>query len=142
MTPTLPSQPAGTLRVFPGGGPLFLVPGGRGALLFLSASGGTVNWSVLVSGDPDHTITVTPAASGTLTAAHPHTAVEITASQNLSCGNGGNPCPTITIEPGGTVFTVTPAGRRHPFRHRRHHRHGGGPAAAPIRSAEPASPRP
>ena len=125
-----PSQPAGTLRVFPGGGSLFLDPGGRGAPLFLSASGGTVDWSVSVSGDPDHTITVSPATSGTLTAAHPHVILEITASQNLSCGNGGNACPTITIEPGGTVLTVTTSGRRHPFEHRRrHHRHDGRPTA-------------
>ena len=128
-----PTAPAGTLRVFPGGGSLFLDPGGRGALLFLSASGGTVNWSVTVSGDPDHTITVSPATSGTLTAAHPNVTLEISASQNLSCGNGGNPCPTITIEPGGTVLTVAASGRRHPFRHRRRHdRHDGTPTATVL----------
>ena len=133
-----PSQPAGTLRVFPGGGSLFVVPGGRGALLFLSASGGTVDWSVSVSGDPGHTITVSPATSGTLTAAHPHVALLITASKDLSCGNGGNPCPTITIEPGGTVLTVTTSGRRHPFRHRRrHHRHDLVPAATVLPSSAP-----
>jgi RNA polymerase sigma factor (sigma-70 family) len=114
-----PSQPAGTLRVFPSGGSLLLEPGGRGAQLFLSATGGTVNWSVSVSGDPDHTIAVSPATSGTLTAAHPHVTLEITASQDLSCGDEDNPCPTITIEPGGTVLTVTTSGRRHPFKHRR-----------------------
>ena len=131
-----PSQPAGTLRVFPGGGSIFLVPGGRGALLFLSASGGTVNWSVSVSGDPDGTITVSPATSGTLTAAHPHVTLEITASQKLSCGTGGNPCPTITIEPGGTVLTVSTSGRRHPFRHRRRqHRQDGMPAAIAVPSS-------
>jgi RNA polymerase sigma factor (sigma-70 family) len=110
------AAPAGTLRVFPGGGSLFLVPGGHGALLFLSASGGTVNWSVSVSGDPDGTITVSPATSGTLTAAHPRVTLEISASRDLSCGDGENPCPTITIEPGGTVLTVTTSGRRHPFK--------------------------
>ncbi len=136
-----PSQPAGTLRVFPGGGSIFLVPGGRGALLFLSASGGTVNWSVSVSGDPDGTITVSPATSGTLTAAHPHVTLEITASQKLSCGTGGNPCPTITIEPGGTVLTVSTSGRRHPFRHRRRqHRQDGMPAATAVPSSAPATP--
>jgi hypothetical protein len=129
-SPTAPaSQPAGTLRVFPGGGSLFLVPGGRGALLFLSASGGTVSWSVSVSGDPDGTISVSPGLSGTLTAAQPRVTLEITASQDLSCGSKGNPCPVITIEPGGYVFTVTTSGRRHPFKHRRHRRHDGMPAA-------------
>jgi hypothetical protein len=100
--------------VFPGGGSLFLVPGGRGALLFLSESGGTVDWSVSVSGDPGNTISVSPAMSGTLTAAHPHIVLSITASANLSCGqrHGGSACPTITIEPGGTVFTITGRGHR------------------------------
>jgi RNA polymerase sigma factor (sigma-70 family) len=138
-SPTVsPSQPAGTLRVFPGGGSLFLVPGGHGALLFLSASGGTVDWSVSVSGDPDHTITVSPATSGTLTAAHPRVTLVITASQNLSCGNGRDPCPAITIEPGGTVLTVTTSWRRHPFRHRRRpHPHDGAPAATVFLSSAP-----
>jgi hypothetical protein len=55
----------------------------------------------------------------------------ISASEDLSCGNGGDPCPTITIEPGGTVLTVTTSGRRHPFSHRRRHdRHDGTTAAA------------
>jgi hypothetical protein len=127
--------------VFPGGGSLFLVPGGRGARLFLSASGGTVNWSVSVSGDPDGTISVSPGTSGTLTAAHPYVTLEITASQNLSCGNGGNQCPAITIEPGGTVLTVTTSGRRHPFKYRRRqHRHDGTPAATVLSSATPAAP--
>jgi RNA polymerase sigma factor (sigma-70 family) len=130
-----PSQPSGKLWVFPGGGSLSLVPGGRGALVYLSAWGGTVDWSVSVSGDPGHTITVSPATSGTLTAAHSHTAVEISASQNLSCGYGGNACPTITIEPSGTTLTVTTSGRRHPFRHRRRpDRHDGRPGAAPLSS--------
>ena len=129
--------------MFPGGGSLFVVPGGRGALLFLSASGGTVDWSVSVSGDPGHTITVSPATSGTLTAAHPRAALMISASKDLSCGNGGNPCPTITIEPGGTVLTVTTSGRRHPFNHRRRHdRHDGAPAAAVLPSPAPWWPRP
>ena len=124
------SQPAGALQVSPGGGSLFLDPGGRGARLSLSASGGAVNWSVSVSGDPDHTITVSPARSGTLTAGHPQVTLEITASQDLSCGDEGNPCPAITIEPGGVVFTVTTSGRRHPFKHRRRpDGHDGLPAA-------------
>jgi hypothetical protein len=138
-----PSLSAGTLRVFPGGGSLFLEPGGRGAQVFLSASGGTVNWSVSVAGDPDGTITVSPATSGTLTAAHPDVTLEISASQDLSCGEGGSPCPTITIEPGGTVFTVTTSGRRHPFKHHRRRRgNDGTPAGAVLPSSVPASPLP
>jgi hypothetical protein len=98
---------------------------------------------VYVSGDPDGTISVSPGMSGTLTAAQPHVTLQITASRNLSCGAGGNQCPTITIEPGGTVLTVTTSGRRHPFRRRRRpHRHDGGPAAAVLSSSAPASPLP
>jgi hypothetical protein len=112
--------------VFPDGGPLYLVPGGQGATLYLTASGGTVGWSVTVSGDPGQTISVSPATSGTLTSAHPNVTLTVTASQNLSCGHKDRHCPTFTIQPGGTVFTIT-TGRRHPFKHRRQHQYDGLP---------------
>jgi hypothetical protein len=104
-------------------------------MLFLSASGGTVDWSVSVSGDPGNTISVSPAESGTLTRAQPNVRLVITASKDLSCGrHGGTPCPTITIEPGGTAFTIT-TGRGHPFKRGRRQRHDDGPASVHVAPA-------
>jgi RNA polymerase sigma factor (sigma-70 family) len=106
--PTPPSRPApGTLSVVPGGGTLIVVPGLFGSLVSLRASGGTVDWTVSVANDPDHLISVSPAAAGTLTPAAPTTTLRITISQFVQCGRGTTTrCPTVTVSPGGTAFDV------------------------------------
>ena len=124
--------PTGTLSASPAGGtqsrpqPLAIAPGGPGTPIRLSASGGTVSWSVIVAGDPDGLVSVSPAA-GTLTSGSPSATVTVTVSQVLFCGGGpGSPgeCPTITLSPGGAVYSIwTVGGPRH---------HDTNPASAAI----------
>jgi len=76
----------------------------------LHATGGTVRWSASVADDGEHVVSVTP-SSGTLTPAGPVTTLTIKASRAVACGPHGTPrCPTVTLSPGGTRFTVWPAG--------------------------------
>jgi hypothetical protein len=89
--------------VSPDGGVLFVAPGRRSAQVYLSAYGGTVNWSASVANDPNGAISVSP-DSGTLTPGGSVT-VTISASQFVRCGFGSQ-CPTVTIWPSGAVFTV------------------------------------
>lgn len=134
-TPT----PTGTLSAFPAGGtqsqpqPLMVVPGSPGTPIYLSASGDPVSWSVSVANDPDGVVSVSP-ASGALTPGSSAT-VTVSVSQYLNCdpaqgaGQGGSGgCPTITISPGGAVYTIWTGGR--------HHSHDASstpaPAAVPI----------
>jgi RNA polymerase sigma factor (sigma-70 family) len=121
-TSTPAPAPGGTLSASPAGGtqsrpePLMIAPGGPGTPIQLSASGGTVRWSVTIAGDPDGLVSVSP-ASGTLTARSPAATVTVTVSQFLFCGHGpGSPgeCPTITLTPGGAVYSIwTVSGPRH-----------------------------
>jgi hypothetical protein len=89
-------------------------PGGPGTPIQLSAAGGTVSWSVTVAGDPDGLVSVSP-ASGTLTAASPSATVTVTVSQFVFCGRGPSPgeCPTITVSPGGAVYSIWTVGGPH-----------------------------
>jgi hypothetical protein len=92
--------------VIPDGGTLIVIPGLLGALVALHASGGTVAWSAAVTNDPDHLVTVSPAA-GTLTAADPTALLTIRISQFADCGAGAaTACPTVTISPGNASFAV------------------------------------
>jgi RNA polymerase sigma factor (sigma-70 family) len=98
-----PSPTPGTESVSPDGGALLVAPGWRGAQVYLSAYGGPVNWSASVANDPNNVISVSP-GSGTLTPGGSVT-VTITASQFVRCGFATQ-CPTVTIWPNGTVFTI------------------------------------
>jgi len=122
-TPT----PAGTLSAFPAGGVLVLEPGAP-AEVTLSAAGGTVNWSIAVGNDPEGAVSVSP-DSGTLTAGSPSATVTVTVTQYLDCGWGpGSPgaCPTITISPSGTVYSIWTGHHHH------HGRHSQGSTAVPA----------
>jgi RNA polymerase sigma factor (sigma-70 family) len=123
--PPSPSpSPTGTESVFPGGGALLVAPGWHGAQVYLSAYGGPVNWSASVANDPNNAISVSP-GSGTLTPGGSVT-VTIAASQFVRCGSGSQ-CPTVTIWPNGTVFTIyTGRGQSVP---------GNGRQSAPLPSA-------
>ena len=90
----------------PGGGTLIVIPGSASPLVALHASGGAVTWSAAVTNDPNHLVTVSPAA-GTLTTADPTAAVTITISQFVECGIGtATACPTVTISPGNVSLAV------------------------------------
>jgi RNA polymerase sigma factor (sigma-70 family) len=98
--------PTGILSVVPGGGTLIVIPGFAGPLVTLHASGGAVTWSVSVTNDPNHLVTVSPAA-GTLTTADPTASVTIGISQFVECGIGTTTaCPTVTISPGNVSLAV------------------------------------
>jgi RNA polymerase sigma factor (sigma-70 family) len=98
--------PTGILSVAPEGGTLIVIPGSAGPLVALRASGGAVTWSVSVTNDPDHLVTVSPAA-GTLTTADPTASVTIRISQFVECGIGTTTaCPTVTISPGNVSLAV------------------------------------
>jgi Sigma-70, region 4 len=109
----VPAQRAagtGTVSALPEGGTLVAVPGTPGSLVALHATGGTVRWSASVAGDGEHAVSVTP-SSGTLTPADPVATLTIKASRAVACGTDGTPrCPTVTLSPGGTRFTVWPTG--------------------------------
>jgi hypothetical protein len=92
--------------VVPGGGTLIVIPGSAGPLVALHASGGAVSWSVAVTNDPNHLVTVYPAA-GTLTTADPTASVTIGISRFVECGIGiTTACPTVTISPGSASLAV------------------------------------
>ena len=107
--PPPPRPTPGTLSVLPGGGTMIVVPGLTGSPVSLSASGGTVNWSVSVANDPDHVVSVSPAEAGTLTPADPAITLTVRVSRFVRCGPGTTtPCPAITISPRGATFAGTP----------------------------------
>jgi hypothetical protein len=126
--PTPKPTPTGTLSAFPGGGTLVVEPGGA-AQVQLTAAGGSVNWSVTVANDPDGAVSVSP-ASGTLTPGDPSATVTVTVSQYLDCDQG---CPTVTISPGGEVYTIWTGHRKH--HHRRHDQNSNSAPAAAVVSA-------
>lgn len=101
-----PTPTPGTLSEYPQGGTIVLTPNGGGRQIDLSGSGAGdwyVNWSVSVANDPDNAIGVS-SSSGTLTPADSTTAVTITADRFVPCGSPQS--PTITVSPGGAVFSV------------------------------------
>jgi RNA polymerase sigma factor (sigma-70 family) len=111
-TPTLTLTP-GTLSESPLGGTaaapksLALAPGGAGAQIDLSASGSRdwdVQWSATVANDSDGAVSVSPADSGTLTPTDATATLTVTADQFIPCGSSS--APTITVEPGGAVYSV------------------------------------
>jgi RNA polymerase sigma factor (sigma-70 family) len=105
--PPAPRSTAGTLSEYPRGGTLVLAPNGSpGRQLDLSGSGSGdwyVHWSLAVANDPGDVISVSSSA-GTLTSADATAAVTVTASRFVPCGWPRT--PTITVSPGGAVFTV------------------------------------
>ena len=92
-TPTVKATP-GTLSVSPSGGALWVPPGGT--TISLTAQGGPVNWSSIVSSGSG-TVQLSP-SSGTISAGATAT-VTVTAS-GMAAGR------QVTINPGGTVFTI------------------------------------
>jgi RNA polymerase sigma factor (sigma-70 family) len=114
-TPTRasPTPTPGTLSESPQGGTaaapesLVLVPNGAGAQIDLSASGSgdwDVDWSVTVANDSGGAVSVSPPDSGTLTPTDATATLRVTADQFILCGSSSS--PTITVEPGGAVYSV------------------------------------
>jgi hypothetical protein len=107
--PTAPaSTPApGALSEYPAGGTLVLAPNGPpGRQIHLSGSGRGnwhVSWSLTVANDPGDVISVSSSA-GNLTSADPTATVTVTANHFTPCG-WPHP-PTITVSPGGAVFSI------------------------------------
>jgi len=108
-----PSPTPGTLSEYPRGGtasgpePLVLVPNGAGGQINLSASGSgdwDVGWSVTVGNDSGGAVSVSPAHSGTLTAASSTATLTVTADQFIPCGSSAS--PIITVYPAGAVYSV------------------------------------
>ena len=111
-TPT-PTPTPGTLSEYPQGGTLVLTPNGGGRQIDLSGSGTGdwyVSWSVSVGNDRHNAIGVS-SSSGTLTPADSTAAVTITADRFVPCGSPQS--PTITVSPGGAVFSVCTSPSRH-----------------------------
>ena len=106
-SPPAPRPTPGTLSEYPRGGPLVLAPNGspgRQIDLRGSGSGGwDVHWSLAVANDPGNVISISSSA-GTLTSADATATVTVTASRFVPCGWPRT--PTITVSPGGAVFTV------------------------------------
>ena len=111
-TPT-PTPTPGTLSENPQGGTaadpdmLVLAPGGAGDQIDLTASGSgdwDVGWSVTVANDSGGAVSVSPAYSGTLTPTHATATLTVTANQYIPCGSSS--APTVTVEPGGAVYSV------------------------------------
>jgi RNA polymerase sigma factor (sigma-70 family) len=120
-SPSYSPTPTGTLALIPDGGLLVVKPDGR--RIFLFGSGGTVDWSATVSNDQGNAVSVSPSA-GILTTDRPIAMVTVTVSQFIPCGSSSY--PTITINPGGTQYSVC-TGWTKPFsgggHGRRHHHH-------------------
>ncbi len=102
-----PAPTAGTLSKYPAGGTLVLAPNGPpGRQIVLSGSGRGdwhVSWSLAVANDPGNVISVSP-VSGILTSADSTAVVTVRANWLVPCGSPRT--PTITVSPGGAVFTV------------------------------------
>jgi RNA polymerase sigma factor (sigma-70 family) len=111
-TPT-PAPTPGTLSESPQGGTaadpeaLVLAPDGAGSQIDLTASGSgdwNVDWSVTVANDSGGAVSVAPASSGTLTPTGATATLTVTANQFIPCGSSAD--PTITVDPGGAVYSV------------------------------------
>jgi DNA-directed RNA polymerase specialized sigma24 family protein len=103
----------GTLSASPRGGtaaapePMVLAPSGAGRQIELNASGSgywDVDWSVTVANDSGGAVGLSPAYSGTLTAADTSVSLTVTAHQFIPCGSAAS--PIITVNPGGAVYSV------------------------------------
>jgi RNA polymerase sigma factor (sigma-70 family) len=108
-----PGGGPGALSVYPQGRMLVLEPNGPGRQIDLGGGGAGdwyVTWSVAVANDPENAISLSP-ASGTLTSADPTAAVTVTARRFVPCGWPWS--PTITVSPGGAVFSVCTGRSRH-----------------------------
>jgi RNA polymerase sigma factor (sigma-70 family) len=108
-----PTPTPGTLSEDPQGGTaaapeaLVLAPDGAGKQIELSASGSgdwNVGWSVSVANDSGGAVSVSPTDSGTLTPSGATTTLTVAANQFIACGSSSD--PTITVEPGGAVYSV------------------------------------
>jgi RNA polymerase sigma factor (sigma-70 family) len=106
-SPPAPRPTPGRLSEHPAGGTLVLEPNGSpGRPIDLSGSGSGdwyVHWSLTVANDRGNVISVSSSA-GTLTSADATATVTVTASRFVPCGWPRT--PTITVNPGGAVFTV------------------------------------
>jgi RNA polymerase sigma factor (sigma-70 family) len=111
-TPT-PTPTPGTLSEYPQGGTaadperLVLVSNGAGTQIDLSASGSRdwdVDWSVTVANNSRGAVSVAPTDSGTLTPSGTTATLRVTADEFIPCGTSSS--PTITVEPGGEVYSV------------------------------------
>jgi RNA polymerase sigma factor (sigma-70 family) len=103
-----PTPTPGALSVYPRGGALVLEPNGTGGQIDLRGSGAgdwRVTWSVAVANDPENAVSVSP-ATGTLTPADPDAAVTVTVTVRRFVPCGWPWSPTITVSPGGAVFSV------------------------------------
>jgi hypothetical protein len=90
----------------PAGGTIELRPGGAARQITLTGGGRgdwRVTWSLAVANDPFTIISVSP-VSGLLTSADPTAVVTVRANWIVPCGS--RRAPTITVSPGGAVFTV------------------------------------
>jgi RNA polymerase sigma factor (sigma-70 family) len=96
-----PTPTAGTLSVSPPGGS---IPPGWSNIT-LTARGGTVNWSISVSSGPG-TVQVWPSQSGTLPSGGRTAVTVFILASHRAAGR------RVTVNPGGTVFTIS---RGHPF---------------------------
>ena len=106
VAPTPPTVTPPTLSENPGGGTLVLALDGTPRQISLTGSGRGdwhVSWSVTVANDPFDLISVSP-VSGTLTSAGSTAAVTVRAHWFVPCGSPR--VPTITVSPGGAVFSV------------------------------------
>lgn len=102
------TRPAVSLSVLSSGGASIpagsqLTIGTFGTSIVLEANGGTVNWSVTVSGDSGPGIYIWPRQSGTL-AAGATTSLRIAAFGRVSGA-------TLTVYPGGAVYRLKVTGR-------------------------------
>ena len=104
----------GALSENPAGGTIELRPGGAPRQIDLTGSGRgdwRVAWSLTVANDPFNIIGVSP-VSGRLTSADSTAVVTVRANWIVPCGSRRP--PTITVSPGGAVFTVC-TGATRPF---------------------------
>jgi hypothetical protein len=105
---------AGPLSENPAGGTIELQPGGTPRQIDLTGSGRgawRITWSLTVAYDPFDIIRVSP-VSGLLTSAGSTAVVTVRANWIVPCGVRRP--PTITVSPGGAVFTVC-TGAPRPF---------------------------
>jgi RNA polymerase sigma factor (sigma-70 family) len=110
-----PTSTPGALSVYPRGRTLVLEPNGPGGRIDLSGSGGGdwyVTWSVAMANDPENAVSVSP-ATGTLTPGHSTAAVTVTVTARQFVPCGWPQSPTITVSPGGAVFSVCTGRSRH-----------------------------
>jgi RNA polymerase sigma factor (sigma-70 family) len=110
-----PTPTPGALSVYPRGRTLVLEPNGPGRQIDLSGSGAGdwyVTWSVAVANDPENAVSVSP-ATGTLGPGDSTATVTVTVTARQFVPCGWRHSPTITVSPGGAVFSVCTGRSRH-----------------------------